>query len=1287
LTYGVRKLNKKKQPTKMATNGTGNYEVPFSINSNPFFTELNKMDAGVTQLGENAASALKEMQGAFVTSANSADKLTGAIQADAKAVQVLREQAKQAGKDISDALSGKGVGEQFTARIAAIKQRLGSLTATSVDVGLNFDSAQIEFLENEIKKATTYTEEFNAVLDFSKKALADLEPGTQSFITLQTQIQTAEEFINKLNDAVANTTPTVEILTGEFDRLFGDPGQFLTKAEIDNLDETISKTTTDAEILTAQVSALSTKLGTLDPGTPKFELFKKAVDAGNVALAAMGVATVKLDEAQEGAEEKTVSLTTKLRQMREELALMAINGEENSEEYTELSDAAGELANQISGVSDRVKNLGSSTKYLDAGIGAITGLAGAFTAAQGAVALFGGESAKAQVIIQKVTGAMAVLQGIQALANALNKDSALGILLLSRMRAADTTAAIAETAATAVQTEATVVGTVATETNVVATEAQIVATEAQVVATEAATTATAGLTAALLLNPFTLIIAAITLAAIALIQFASASGDAEEATAKLNAALENQKDLFKDQLTADDNLTNLRIANANKRGAKDSEITEIEIKGLKEQIQTRQNYTRFLTEESKKLAKLHDDEILDDKEYYAQSDKISKERLANSDAIVASMAQIDLKAIAQKQQTITEQIALNQALVAQENADYNERKKLGALLVQSIKNIRDEQLKGMAEGNKKEIVQLKNSAKDRIDNIKASNRDYQQTIRQNNAEITLLNQQAGAGLIDPKIAAAKISDLRGQNALYSKIIKQGVAEQKAIQAGLNAELATLEKEYQRKRLEARLAANVEIAQSEKNGLQKDLNVLAAGFEQKKNQINTQYKDEIELRDALLKANEAKYNREVLRLRQEAALKEVEQDEQLDQIRVQLSGKFNEKNKKQQQLLNIELLKIQLEYAEKKLELLVDDGTKESQLVIAQQKKLIADLRKQIKDGLKDTQSFDVFDLFGLSNLDDNAKQALTTAFNTIKDSISGITDAIVAQYDRQIEAKQNLIDETESQIDDLEAQLEREKGLQANGLANNVAAIQAQLDAKKKEKEEEIKQQQELIKKRQAVQKAQLAIDTAAEASGLIVSAVNIFKSFSAIPFGLGIPLAIAAVGLMTGAFITAKANAFSAVNDNAVQFGEGGLIDGKSHDNGGQRYRSIDGGGGVIELEGGEYVMRKTVTDQYGDFLDGLNNGQLTEDQLMEFLAGTGVTLATTVQNEGVTEIRARDDAKVAYIALNGVSENAEDIKVMREALEYLVARKRSDPMQWEDNKNFYIKDGQTKTTYKKTE
>ena len=120
----------------------------------------------------------------------------------------------------------------------------------------------------------------------------------------------------------------------------------------------------------------------------------------------------------------TQSAKQRLREMQKELIAMAQAGQQGTDAFKRLEQQAGSLKDEIGDVNQRIKNLASDTKRIDAFVGAVQGIAAGFQVAQGAAALFGDENEDLQKAMLKVQGAIALANGVQQVANLLQKESA-----------------------------------------------------------------------------------------------------------------------------------------------------------------------------------------------------------------------------------------------------------------------------------------------------------------------------------------------------------------------------------------------------------------------------------------------------------------------------------------------------------------------------------------------------------------------------------------------------------------------------------------------------------------------------------------------------------------------------------------------------------------------------------------------------------------------------------------------------------------------------------------------
>jgi hypothetical protein len=118
-----------------------------------------------------------------------------------------------------------------------------------------------------------------------------------------------------------------------------------------------------------------------------------------------------------------------LEETRKKLVDLALAGKQTSEEFRTLEKRSGQIQDAIGDVNRRVNTLANDTPKLQLLTEAATGIAGGFAAAQGAAALFAGENEEVQQAILKTQGAMTLLNGVQQVANVLNKDSAVSMQL------------------------------------------------------------------------------------------------------------------------------------------------------------------------------------------------------------------------------------------------------------------------------------------------------------------------------------------------------------------------------------------------------------------------------------------------------------------------------------------------------------------------------------------------------------------------------------------------------------------------------------------------------------------------------------------------------------------------------------------------------------------------------------------------------------------------------------------------------------------------------------------
>ena len=239
-------------------------------------------------------------------------------------------------------------------------------------------------------------------------------------------------------------------------------------------------------------------------------LDKASGDAGEFSSGLRGMS--KYTDAFDKIAESSKPLKSQLREMQKILGEMEFKGLSGTDEFIRMAEQAGGMRDAMDDAAASVRYFADDIKGISTAVGLFEGVAGAVSLAQGALALFGDENKEFEETIKKVQGAMALANGVQQVANTLNKNSTLvmGVANLQKRLAAK----LARDHATAVVGETT--------------------------ATKGATLATKALNVVLKANPIGLVITAIT-TLIGL--FAIFRGETEEATTELGKLEDGSNDL------------------------------------------------------------------------------------------------------------------------------------------------------------------------------------------------------------------------------------------------------------------------------------------------------------------------------------------------------------------------------------------------------------------------------------------------------------------------------------------------------------------------------------------------------------------------------------------------------------------------------------------------------------------------------------------------------------------------------------------------------------------------
>lgn len=1038
------------------------------------------------------------------------------------------------------------------------------------------------------------------------------------------ELKQAQKEANELNKLTTRLNQSAE---GSYNRLSAQYS--INKIYLNNMTVEEREATEEGRKLVAETKAIYEEMKRLQEATGKTSL-----NVGNYSDAAKG-------------------LTTQIENQTKQLALLRLEGKQGTAEYQQLSKETAILRDAVKDATAEITRMASDTSNLDAVLSFAAGASGGFAAFTGAMELFGSESEEVQEAQKKLQAAIAITTGVQAIQNAVQKQSAI-MLGISRLQmAALSKAQVYNRLVTMQGTKATLAATIAQKTfNLIAAA-----------------------------NPYVLLALALVTVVGALVLFASNTDKSAKNQQKLNEAQKVWLDYLETEATEMNRVSNERVAQLNRelniakaRNASLSETRKIEDEILAERTKAHNKSVGFYGQElddleanraklkqlNDMLVQLNNAKARGDKKVYIDVDLDGKiDKVKVDEAIEAVQGQIDNTGRAVD-------IAVN---LKTEGADLDaERKILAAQRLQENRDAAKAETDILRKAEDARIALIKNTFDQQRAQRQAANAraiaDIQLQLRTEtnltvkarkalNDQIVLLREQLAVDMIDiaNQQRAAELSAQRTTQDAQIALMAEGAEKQR--------EQLRVEYERQIQDINTRLETERGLTETQVAELLNQQLLLQQQYAKNLGELNDQItidqmqaaadrtqlqldaaregsQEEINLRIQLLQQQRAielaqnrqlaedvrqseadinaKYDAEVLKqtteLNQQRALMLFDQTQALEASEFDLIR--NSEERKTRFRLAQEKARLQ-----KILELNKAAGVKMTDAEVKTIENTIAKIDQEIEKSKGDERGNDIYGLFGL-NLDDDQKEAISTSVSFAIEQLNSFLDAKVQAADAAVSAADKEVDASQRRLD---AELEA----RANGYANNVAMAQKELDQAKKNQEKALKEQQK-------AQKAQQAIQTIQQIGNLVTASALIWSQ-------LGFPFAIPAIAIMWGSFAAAKIKAAqlskSANAGGSESYGDGTveMLAGGSHQSGDDVDLGTKPDGTRRRAEGGEFfaVINKRNSRRFRrlipDVINSLNRGTFPQKYLNAYNTD-GVNV--TVQQNNAPDLRdLKDDVR----------------------------------------------------------
>jgi hypothetical protein len=497
--------------------------------------------------------------------------------------------------------------------------------------------------------------------------------------------------------------------------------------------------------------------------------------------------------------------TGEIRNNQQAILLLSQVYGEDSAVIQELTKKTAELTDTVGDMKATIKAQASDTHVFDGLISAAQGLVGIYSVAQGAAALFGNENEELQKTFVKLQSVMAVLQGLQAIQNALQKESAARQLLNIGLQK--------------VQVLQTRLATAAESQNVIVKYAAIAAQKALNFATSAAG------------GPLLILIGLLATAAVVMASYGEGTESAAKQNERLNKSLERSNQ-------------NIDKGAAAIKARSDKTIATLEENFSKEE-DIRKERERAAEEEIGNLKRINDADLRNRIANQKTIDRLNKEKAKSG---------LD----EDEQKELDEALKIKDSYLANLQKQTDAENGIEILRLQNSRATKEEIIKAKQDEIEAQKIQLQTSLQ--LQQNIAGNERKTQTERikalqeAQRLQAQIINKDANSKLLNPELTPSQIKVIE---ATRTAALTQARRESNKAIEDLNRSYAERERKARfdivKTEIEDQIKATDLIANNEAKSFNDRTDALFAGYEKRRDIIVAQH--EFDIKNDTLTAEE------------------------------------------------------------------------------------------------------------------------------------------------------------------------------------------------------------------------------------------------------------------------------------------------------------------------------------------------------------------------------------------------------------------------------------------------